>query len=109
MRGWRWMSRVLEIAQKEAVRLEILELCRMAAPEGVGEKVVRASLKKEGYDMVEEEILRQADYLKEKGLLSAVRIKNPRLGINRTVMKITPAGTDYLEGNLTNVAGLDEG
>lgn len=103
------MSRVIEIAEKETIRLEMLELCQMAAPEGVSEKVIRASLKKEGHDITEAEILRQADYLKEKGMLSAVRIRNTRLGIDRTVMKIMPRGTDFLEGNLENAAGTDGG
>ena len=103
------MGRVLQIAEKEIVRREILEMCGMAAPEGVSEKVIRAALKKEGCDMPEEEILRQADYLGGKGMLSVVRIKNPGLGIHRTVMKITPVGTDYLEGNMEAAAGIGEG
>lgn len=104
-----WMNKVLETAEKEIARLEIMELCRMAAPEGVNAKIIRASLKKSGYDMSEEEILQQADYLHQKGLLSVVRVTNRMLGIRRDVIKITAAGIDYMEGNSGSITGIDEG
>ena len=103
------MNKVLETAEKEIARLEIMELCRMAAPEGVNAKIIRASLKKSGYDMSEEEILQQADYLHQKGLLSVVSVTNRMLGICRDVIKITAAGIDYMEGNSGSITGIDEG
>ncbi len=102
------MSRVLETAQKEIIRQEILALCRMAAPEGVNTRIIKAALKKSGYDLTEEEISRQSGYLKEKGLLSVVKIANGRLQISRDIIKITPAGTDYMEGNSDSIAGIGE-
>ena len=59
-------------------------------------------------ELPEEEIFRQVDYLKGKGLLSVVKVNNSRLGISREVIKITPAGVDYIEGNAGDIAGIGE-
>lgn len=102
------MSSILETAEKEVIRQEIMTLCQIAAPEGVNTRIVKASLKKTGYDLTEKEISRQADYLRGKGLLSVVRISNSKLGIGREIIKITPAGTDYLESNSGDITGIED-
>lgn len=99
----------IQTAEKEVIRQEILEMLSMAAGGGAGEKVLRAALKKAGYELTEEEILRQISYLKDKGLVRAIEIKNPGLHIQRTIAYITAAGTDYLEGNGGEIPGIDEG
>ena len=40
------MSSMLETVEKEIIRLEIMELCQMAAPEGTNVKIIRGCLKK---------------------------------------------------------------
>lgn len=99
----------IQTAEKEVIRQEILEMLSMAAGGGCGEKVLKAALKKGGYELSEEEILRQISYLKDKGLVRAVEVKNPGMGIRRTIAYITAAGTDYLEGNGGEVPGINEG
>ena len=99
----------IQTAEKEVIRQEILEMLSMAGTDGAGEKVLRAALKKAGYELPEEEILRQVSYLKEKELVQTVEVKNPKLGIRRTIAYITAAGTDYLEGNSGEIPGIDEG
>lgn len=98
----------IQTAEKEVIRQEILEMLSMAGADGAGEKLLKAALKKAGYELAEEEILRQISYLKEKGLVRIVEVKNPRLGIRRTIAYITAAGTDYLEGNGGEVPGVGE-
>lgn len=100
------MSNVLETAEKETVRSEILDTCNMAAQIGADTKVLRAVLKKIGYDLPDEEIMRQVDYLEQKGLVKTSEIGNSRLGIKRTVVTITAAGIDYLEGNTPDIPGI---
>lgn len=103
----------IQTAEKEVIRREILEMLSLAdtdgAGSGCGEKILRAALKKAGYELTEEEILRQVYYLKEKGLVRTVDVKNQKLGIRRTITYITAAGTDYLEGNGGEIPGIDEG
>ncbi len=102
------MSSLLQTVEKEVIRMEIMGLCQMAAPEGINTKIIRAALKKSGYELTEEEISKQADYLKEKGLLSIVKVTNGSLGISRKTIRITPAGTDYIEGNSGSINGIGE-
>ncbi len=99
----------IQTAEKEVIRQEMLEMLSLAGMDGCGEKVLKAALKKAGYELSEEEILRQVYYLKEKGLVRTVDVKNQKLGIRRTITYITAAGTDYLEGNGGEIPGIDEG
>ena len=98
----------MQTAEKEVIRMEILEMLSLTGDAGAGEKVLQAALKKAGYELSGEEILQQLSYLKEKGLVRTVEVKNPRLGIRRTVAYITAAGTDYLEGNGGEIPGVGE-
>lgn len=102
------MSNIIETAEKETIRAEILSLCSMAAPDGASTKVVVAALKKSGRRITEEELDRQAGYLAQKGLIMEERIDNNRLGIHRKVLRITAAGTDYLEGNGGSITGIGD-
>lgn len=93
------MSKLVELAEKEVIRGEILEMVGQAEPVGASLQVLRAGLKKMGMDVSEADLEKQVCYLEGKGLLYVERIKNTRLGLNRMVAHITPAGTDVLEGN----------
>lgn len=98
------MSEVIRTAGKEAMRKEILSLCQEAAPLGCSKEVLRAALSKIGIDA--SGLDREADYLQGKGLLHIEPVGNPRLGIQREVCRITPAGTDYLDGNGPDITGV---
>lgn len=100
------MSRLLDAAEHEMLRAEILELCREAQPYGTNPNVLRAALRKGGYDLAERELLTQIDYLKGKGLVETQEVQNRRLGLNRLIVRLTSAGTDYLEGNGTDITGV---
>lgn len=100
------MSRLVDTAGNEELRLEILELCREAHPYGAGVNVLRIALRKGGHDLSERELLTQIDYLKGKGLVETQEIDNRRLDIHRLIVRLTPAGTDYLEGNGPDITGV---
>ena len=102
------MSNLLDTSEKEVIRQEILSTCSMAAPGGADTKVLRSTVKHLGYELTEEEVLKQVDYLQQKGLVSTREIGNIRLGICRTVVSITALGTDYLEGNTPDIAGIGD-
>lgn len=93
------MSKLTELAEKEVIRNEILEMVRQSEPVGASLQVLRAGLKKMGMDVSEADLEKQVCYLEGKGLLYVERLKNARLCISRTVAHITPTGTDVLEGN----------
>ena len=100
------MSRLMNTAEHEELRLEILELCREAQPYGTNPNVLRAALRKSGHEISERELLTQVDYLKGKGLVETQEVVNRRLAINRLIVRLTAAGTDYLEGNGPDIAGV---
>lgn len=102
------MSNLTDLAQKEVIRNEILEMVAQSEPVGASLQVLRAGLKKMDIDASEADLERQVCYLEGKGLLRVERLKNARLGISRVVAHITPTGTDVLEGN-AEVSGINCG
>ncbi len=101
------MSNLLDLAAKEIFRREILQLCYQGAPVGCSMDVLRAALS-HGTDPGEGELDRQVDYLEAKGLVHTENIGNKRLGLNKTVVRITAEGTDFLEGNTDPVKGVGD-
>lgn len=99
----------IQTAEKEVIRQEILQMLSMTGEDGAGDKVLKAALKKVGYELERKEIVRQLSYLQDKGLVRKIDVRNPKLGIERTIAYITAAGTDYLEGNGGEIPGIDEG
>lgn len=100
------MSNAFDTAEKEVIRAEILGTCRMAGQGGADTKVLRAMLKKAGYELCEEAVKEQAHYLELKGLVSMQDIHNSRLGIQRTLVSITALGIDCMEGNAPDIPGI---
>lgn len=100
------MSKALDTAEHEELRLEILELCKEAQPYGTNPNVLRAALRKGGHDLSERELLTQIEYLTGKGLAETQEVQNRRLNIRRLIVRLTPAGTDYLEGNGPDITGV---
>lgn len=101
------MSNLMNTAEKETIRREIMDLCSQAAPYGAGLPVLKAALRKCGHDLTDQELEVQVDYLEGKGLVKKNVVENRRLAINRCIVVLTPAGTDYLEGNGPDIAGVD--
>lgn len=93
------MSSMMETAEKEIIRNEILKMCDLAGAQGASEQVLRAGLKKLGISSTAEVVERQVGYLEGKGLVELAEVHNERLQIRRTIVRITPLGMDVLEGN----------
>ncbi len=102
------MSRLLELAEKEILRQDMLEICRQSIPLGADEKVLRAALRKNGYDVTEQQVTEQLYYLRGKGLVELQTAENRALGIRRTIARITPEGMDVMDGS-RDAEGLGTG
>lgn len=100
------MSKMVELAEKEIIRTEVLEICQQSVPMGADEKVIKAALRKCGHDVTEQEVQSTLYYLQSKGLLELQPVENRAMGIKRTIARITGKGIDCLEGN-TEVSGID--
>lgn len=100
------MSKIFDTAEKEVIRTEILSTCGMAGQGGADTKVLKALLKKAGYELDEGFIKEQVNYLELKGLVSLRDITNRQLGISRTLVSITALGIDYIEGNAPDIPGM---
>ena len=101
-------NKLLELAEKEMLRAEILEICRQSIPLGADEKVLLAVLRKGNLDMTEEYLKEQLYYLQGKKLVEIQEVRNEVLGIHRMIAKITPEGMDVIEGN-AEAKGLGAG
>ncbi len=100
------MSNVFDTAEKEVIRAEILSTCEMAGQGGADTKVLRAVLKKAGYELDENAVKEQVHYLELKGLVSVQDVNNKQLKISRTLVSITALGIDYIEGNAPDIPGI---
>lgn len=100
------MSNLVQTAEKEMLRREILELCEQAAPMGAGLPVLKAALRRSGHALTEQEVRIQVGYLEGKGLVKVDTVENERLGIRRSIVSLTPEGMDYLEGAGPDVEGI---
>lgn len=101
------MSKVVDTAEKEVIRREILELCRDTHPYGAGIPILKAALRKSDYEVSEKDLLTHVEYLKGKGLIRTDEVSNRRLGIDRVIAHLTPEGMDYLDGNGPDIVGVD--
>ncbi len=100
------MSNIVDTAEREVIRAEILSTCQMTGQGGADTKVLKSILKKAGYDLTEEDVKEQVHYLKLKELVTVRDINNRQLGISRTLVGITALGIDYLEGNAGDIPGI---
>lgn len=100
------MRNIVDTAEREVIRAEILSTCQMAGQGGADTKVLKSILKKAGYDLTEEDVKEQVQYLKLKELVTVRDINNRQLGISRTLVSITALGIDYLEGNAADIPGI---
>ncbi len=100
------MGKLMETAEIEVLRGEILGLCRMAEPYGAGIPVMKAALRKSGYEVDERELRTQIEYLQGKGLVRTDEVSNRRLELQRLIVHLTPEGMDYLDGNSPDIVGV---
>ena len=93
------MNEILNVAGKEIVRREIMELCREAEPYGAGTPVLKAALRKTGHDLTDQELMRQVGYLEGKGLvhkeMEPRKDRQPAAGTEKGSGK-PPVGRGYL-------------
>lgn len=101
------MSSMINMAEKEIIRNELLKMCDMAGSDGASVQLLRAGLKKMGISLKLEETEKQVRYLEDKQLVKLERVDNERLDIHRTIVKITAQGMDVLEGN-AEASGIAE-
>lgn len=102
------MSDMVQVAEKEIMRKEILTLCSAASVNGCSMQVLTAALKKSGYNADQAAVERECAYLADKGLIRTQTVGNARLGVQRKIAWITAAGTDYLDCNTGAIAGIAE-
>lgn len=100
------MSKIMDTAENEIIRREILELCRETQPYGAGLQTLKAALRKSDYDVEDKALLAQIEYLRGKGLIRTEEVSNRRLELHRVIAYLTPEGTDYLDGNGPDIVGV---
>ncbi len=98
------MANLLNLAEKEVIRKEILTLCQEAGEIGCSKEVLNAALGQMGINA--EDLDSQIRYLEEKGLLRTELIENRRLNIHRKIVWLTAVGTDYLDGIGEDIPGI---
>lgn len=102
------MSNLIDLATKEIIRAEILEICQQSIPVGADERVIRSILRKNGHELTEGEVLAEIYYLESKGMLLVNRVENKTLNIQRSIALITGKGIDFLDGTYQE-SGIEAG
>ncbi len=95
------MSKLVELAEKEIMRKDILEVLEECEDEGASEELIAKCLARSGHSCTTDEVKRECSYLKGKELVEINHIENKTLGISRNVIKITSKGMDVLDGAST--------
>lgn len=101
------MSNMVDIAKKQILRDEILEILKVAGSDGASIKVISLALKKAGLDISKRELDNEIFYLADKRLITKRDISNRRLGIDMFIYFISAKGVDVLEGS-EGSAGIGE-
>lgn len=92
------MSKLVELAEKEILRKNILEVLEECGDEGASEELIAKCITKAGITCSTDEIKRECTYLKGKGLVDIEHVENKVLSISRNVVRITSSGMDILDG-----------
>ena len=95
------MSKLVELAEKEIMRKNILEVLEECEDEGASEELIAKCLTRIGHNCSTDEVKRECSYLKGKELVEINHVENKTLGISRNVIKITSKGMDVLDGTST--------
>lgn len=102
------MSKITELAEKEIVRGSILRILTEVGNEGASTKLIGKALNTAGFTVGRQEVEKELSYLEGKHLAGREHIENRALGISRDIFRITPQGTDVLEGTL-QADGIETG
>lgn len=100
------MSSLLDLAAKEILRKEILQLCEQSVPDGCSTDVLKAALFHKDSEAAGE-LEKQVNYLELKGMVTVKNVENRALKISKKIVNITAYGIDFLEGNAEQVKGID--
>ena len=95
------MDKTLKISDKQLLRGLVLNICQVTGSMGAGLDLIYTALKKEGYVYTKEAIEAACSYLQGRNFITVSEVKNEVLGIHKIIAKITPDGTDLLEGTIT--------
>lgn len=103
------MSKLTDVAERQILRNEILNILAETNDQGgATQKLLRAVLQKQGYNVSELTIGLGLKYLAGKGLVQSDSISNSTLGIQKEIWHITSKGIDFLEGTI-QVEGIEAG
>lgn len=91
-------NKLIELAEKEILRKNILEILEECGDEGASEELISKCVSRAGIKCDTESIKKECEYLKGKGLVNINHVDNKVLGIKRNIMTITSAGVDILDG-----------
>lgn len=100
------MSKVIEVAERQILRKEILQILAETDEQGATPQVIRLVLGKQGQSVSDVAIGLELKYLAGKGLVETQVIANKALGLRREVAHITSKGIDLLEGTV-QVEGIE--
>lgn len=79
------------------LRKNILEILESSYPEQVGTKTMEIIMQDAGFEVNAKKIDKEVSYLKEKGYVATEVLGNKEVGIQRTLVKLTSDGIDFLE------------
>ncbi|MBQ8982696.1 MAG: hypothetical protein IJ079_03830 [Lachnospiraceae bacterium] len=102
------MSKLTEVAERQIIRKEILDILAETDQEGASTKVLKLALSKQGHELTDLTLNLELKYLQGKNLVQLDQVSNPALGIHRTIVHITSRGIDVLEGTI-QVEGIEVG
>jgi hypothetical protein len=96
------LHRIAETAHKEVLRTHILRIAETVYPKWLNEAEVFTTLERTGFDTYLNELIVNAHYLAEKGLLRIEKIKDDYDKETQRV-QLTAKGIDFLEGRLEEI------
>lgn len=83
--------------QNLELRKNILVILESSYPDPVGSKTMEIIVKDAGYDFDCKRIDKEIAYLSEKGYVTTETLGNKEVGLQRTLVKLTSDGIDFLE------------
>ncbi len=88
-----------------AIRGRILRILELASPYPTDEHTIWLSLQDAKYEVVQSEIPRQMDYLRNKGYVRSEKGNHPDFGVVWSHF-LTPQGDDLLKGYIGSDPGI---
>lgn len=92
------MSKLTDVIRNQILRGLALQVCHETGAVGASTQLIAAALCREGFATTADDVADACRYLEGKGLIETVRRENKALQISRAISRVTPLGTDVLEG-----------